>query len=116
MTKVVGDVSSKTLIGHIRRNVDKGTVISSDEWPSYKPLAKAGYPHGVVNHGREEWVSGEHHTNTIESFWGHFKRSIRGTHVSVSRKHLAKYLGEFEFRYNLRHSPQVMFSRLLASF
>lgn len=43
-------------------------------------------------------------------------RNIRGTHVSVSRKHLAKYLGEFEFRYNLRHSPSVMMNRLLATF
>jgi transposase-like protein/predicted RNA-binding Zn-ribbon protein involved in translation (DUF1610 family) len=116
MTRVVDDVSAKTLIGHIRRNVDKGSVISSDEWASYKPLAKAGYSHEVVNHGREEWVRGEVHTNTIEGFWSHFKRSVRGTHVSVSRKHLAKYLGEFEFRYNLRHSPQAMFARLLASF
>ena len=44
------------------------------------------------------------------------KRSIKGTHVHVSAKHLAKYLGEFEFRYNLRHSPQMMFLRLVASF
>jgi transposase-like protein len=109
-------VSAKTLVGHIKRKVDKGTVISSDEWKSYSGLAKAGYTHGTVNHGHEQWVDGIHHTNTIEGFWGHFKRSIRGTHVSVSRKHLAKYLGEFEFRYNLRHSPTVMFGRLLASF
>jgi predicted RNA-binding Zn-ribbon protein involved in translation (DUF1610 family) len=55
-------------------------------------------------------------TNSIEGYWSLIKRSIRGTHVHVSAKHLQKYLGEFEFRYNLRHSPQVMFVRLLASF
>jgi transposase len=32
MTRVVDDASAKTLVGLIRRNVDKGTVISSDEW------------------------------------------------------------------------------------
>lgn len=116
MCRVVADVSSKTLVGFIRKNVDKGTVISSDEWASYKPLTKAGFLHGVVNHGREEWVNGEHHTNTIEGFWSHLKRSIRGTHVSVSRKHLPKYLGEFEFRYDMRHCPQMMLPRLLATF
>lgn len=116
MAMVVPDVSAKTLVGKIKHNVEKGTVISSDEWPSYKGLRKAGFAHGTVNHGKEEWVVGQHHTNTIEGFWSHFKRSIRGTHVSVSRKHLAKYLGEFEFRYNLRHSPSVMLGRLLASF
>ena len=116
MLRVVEHVDSNTLGGHIRRNVEKGSTISSDEWPSYKVLTKAGFEHGVVNHGREEWVNGKHHTNTIEGFWSHLKRSIRGTHVSVSRKHLPKYLGEFEFRYNLRHSPSVMLGRLLATF
>jgi transposase-like protein len=116
MLRVIEHVDSKTLGGHIRRNVEKGSVISSDEWPSYKVLTKAGFEHGVVNHGREQWVDGKHHTNTIEGFWSHLKRSIRGTHVSVSRKHLPKYLGEFEFRYNLRHSPSAMLGRLLATF
>lgn len=115
MTRVVPDTSAKTLVGHIRRNVDKGSTISTDEWPSYNVLRKAGYAHGAVNHGREQWVDGAHHTNSIEGFWSQIKRSISGTHVHVSRKHLAKYLGEFEFRYNLRHSPQIMFARLLAT-
>jgi transposase-like protein len=116
MTRVVDDVSAKTLVGHIRHHVDRGTTISTDEWPSYRGLRKAGYAHGAVNHGREEWVVGKHHTNSIEGFWSMLKRSIRGTHVHVSPKHLAKYLGEFEFRYNLRRSPQMMFLRLVANF
>jgi transposase len=116
MARVVDDVSAKTLVGLIAKNVDKGTVISSDEWPSYAGLKRAGYAHDTVNHSHDEWVRGNVHTNTIESFWGHLKRSIRGTHISVSRKHLPKYLGEFEFRYNLRHSPSMMLGRLLASF
>ena len=57
--------------------------------------------------------AGEHHTNGIEGFWSLVKRSIRGTHVHVSRKHLAKYLAEFEFRWNCRQAPETMFPRLL---
>ena len=64
---------------------------------------------GAVNHGAEEWVKGIHHTQGIEGFWSILKRSIRGTHVHVSRKHLAKYLAEFEFRWNLRDDPASMF-------
>ena len=41
------------------------------------------------------------------------KRSIRGTHVHVSRRHLAKYFVEFEFRWNLRDVPEAMFPLLL---
>jgi uncharacterized protein YqjF (DUF2071 family) len=32
----------------------------------------------------------------------HLKRSIDGTHHSVSEKHLPRYLGEFDYRYNTR--------------
>jgi transposase-like protein len=116
MTRVVPDVSARTLVGHIRQNVEKGTTISTDEWGAYVGLGKAGYDHSAVNHGREEWVVGKHHTNSIEGFWSQLKRSIRGTHVHVSGKYLPRYLGEFEFRYNLRHSPQLMFLKLVASF
>ena len=39
--------------------------------------------------------------------------SIKGTHVHVSKRHLAKYLAEFEFRWNLRDDPASMFPLLL---
>lgn len=115
-TKVVPDASRASLIPPILANVPKGTRISSDEWMPYRVLGKLGYDHRMVNHGREEYARGDTHVNTLESFWAILKRSIRGTHVHVSPKHLQKYLGEFEFRYNLRKSPHLMFGRLLESF
>lgn len=115
-TKVVPDASTKSLIPPIIANVPKGTRISSDEWLPYRVLGKIGYKHGMVNHGREEYARGDTHVNTLESFWAILKRSIRGTHVHVSAKHLQKYLGEFEYRYNMRKVPALMFDRLLASF
>lgn len=93
-----------------------GSTISTDEWNPYKALPKHGYLHCRVNHAREEWVNGPHHTNSLEGVWSILKRNIAGTHVHVSRKHLWKYLGEFEFRYNMRKTPGLMFDRLLASF
>jgi hypothetical protein len=44
------------------------------------------------------------------------KRTIAGTHIWVSPKHLPKYLGEIEFRWNLRKHPELMFPTLLAAF
>ena len=41
MTGVVSDVTAKTLVGLIKKNVDRGTVISSDEWQSYAGLTKS---------------------------------------------------------------------------
>jgi len=116
MTKIVPNTTKETLQGHIEANVEKPSFISTDENSSYKGIAAKGYVHGSVNHFAKEYVRGDIHTNSLEGFWAMIKRSIRGTHIHVSRKHLAKYLGEFEYRYNMRHSPELMFARLVLSF
>ena len=113
ITRVVPNVQYLTLIPHITSKVKKGSKVSTDELNSYKRLVRHGYDHGSVNHKAEEWVRGAHHTNTIEGFWSLIKRSIKGTHVHVSHDHLPKYLGEFEFRWNMRHRPEAMFPYLL---
>ncbi len=115
-TEVVPNAAGKSLIPPIVRHVPKGTRISSDEWAPYRVLPSLGYKHDTVEHRAKEYARGDVHVNTLEGFWSMLKRSIRGTHIHVSRKHLPKYLGEFEFRWNLRHAPETMFARLLMSF
>lgn len=116
MTRVVPNAKRKTLERIIKRRIDPGTTISSDEWGGYMQLKKQGYEHGVVKHSYKEYVNGIHHTNSLEGFWSQIKRSIRGTHIHVSKKHLSKYLNEFEFRYNMRSNPSLMFDRLILAF
>ncbi len=116
MARVVRNAQRGTLERHILENIRAGSTISTDEWAAYTHLAKRGYRHGTVQHNKDEWVRGIHHTNTLEGFWSQLKRSISGTHIHVSAKHLPKYLGEFEFRYNMRKSPEFMIARLLLSF
>jgi transposase len=113
VTRVVPDVKGESLIPHIVTNVQKSAIVSTDELRAYMNLSLHGYKHGSVNHSKEEWAKGKHHTNTIEGFWSLIKRSIVGTHVHVSKGHLPKYLAEFEFRWNLRHDPAAMFPLLL---
>jgi hypothetical protein len=55
-------------------------------------------------------------TNSIENFFGHLKRSLKGTHNNVSPKYLEAYLKEFEYRFNRRTTPEVMLSELLSRF
>ena len=114
VARVVPDAQGHNLIPPIVANVEKGTTVSTDELRVYgSALPLNGYKHGTVNHGAKEYVRGIHHTNTVEAFWSILKRSIHGTHVHVSAGHLPKYLGEFEFRWNLRHDPAQMFPVLL---
>ncbi len=113
ITRVVENVRRATLEPHIVANVRSGSTVSTDEWWGYAKLARFGYKHGAVNHAKEEWVNGIHHTQGIEGFWSILKRSIKGTHIHVSKRHLPKYLAEFEFRWNLRSDPNAMFPLLL---
>jgi hypothetical protein len=53
--------------------------------------------------------------NRLEGFWEMLKRGINDTHIDVSAKHLPKYLGEFENRWNMRAVPHLMLDRLLQS-
>jgi hypothetical protein len=58
--------------------------------------------HEMVNHRIDEYVRGDTHTNTIEGYFSILKRGVIGTYRHVSKQHLARYLGEFDFRYNNR--------------
>ena len=54
-----------------------------------------------------------HSTNEVESFWNHFKKSIAGTHTSIGRQYLNRYLGDFTYRANNRALGNDMFDDLI---
>jgi transposase-like protein len=101
--RVVADVTADTLKNVIRANVDKSARILTDEWSSYRGIGRefAG-GHETVRHSSYEYVRGDVHTNSIEGFFGMLRRGLNGIYHSVSRKHLHRYLSEFEFRHNHR--------------
>jgi transposase len=113
---VIPDTKQTTIEPIILTNVQRGSTISTDEFKSYADLKRSPYNHGTVRHIAEEWVNGIHHTNTIEGHWAQLKRSIRGTHVHVSHKHLWKYVSEFSYRRNYRDSHRGMFNLLVGAF
>lgn len=56
----------------------------------------------MVCHSAKEYVRGDIHSNTVESFFSSVKRGLNGIYHNVSREHLHRYMAEFEFRYNNR--------------
>ena len=44
----------------------------------------------------------EIHTNTIEGYFSIFKRGMKGIYQHCAKRHLYRYLAEFDFRYNHR--------------
>jgi predicted RNA-binding Zn-ribbon protein involved in translation (DUF1610 family)/transposase-like protein len=111
----IPDVTNYTVEGIINEVIPAGTTISTDEHCSYQGL-KHAYDHGTVNHSAKEYVRGIHHVNGLESHWSLFKRAVKGTHVHISAKHSWKYVSEFSYRRNMRHSHSNMFNLLVEAF
>lgn len=100
--RVITSTNTATLDGFVHANVSaEATLVSTDEHSGYRLLGRT-YNHGIVRHGRGEYVNGATHTNTIEGAWALLKRQIIGIHHWVSPKHLDRYVQEMTFRYNRR--------------
>lgn len=91
----------------------KKTRLITDESNRYDLVANM-YDRSKIRHKNKEYVCGDIHTNTIEGFWSHFKRSVKGTHKSISKKHLQAYLDAFVWHYNNRHNDRLRFEILIS--
>lgn len=118
MIKQIDDTTRIGLNEAIFPNVKRGSEIHTDSHVGYVRLGRNGYAHKTVNKlrsGKYVGPNGES-VNAVENFWRHLKCSIKGTHISVSRKHLERYAKEFEYRFNRRMTPASMLDELLTRF
>jgi hypothetical protein len=97
----VPEVTAKTLRPILVAQIDNKSLLCTDDAGQYRHMHR-DFRHEVVNHGIDEYVRGEAHTNTVEGYFSILKRGITGTYHHVSQQHLKRYLGEFDFRYNER--------------
>jgi hypothetical protein len=51
---------------------------------------------------RSRWRRGDVTTNTVEGFFGVFKRGMVGVYQHCGEQHFQRYLDEFTFRFNNR--------------
>jgi len=89
---------SSILFTHVRRD----SRLITDEAKFYIRPGREFAAHESVNHYAKEYVRGDITTNTIEGFFGIFKRGMKGIYQHCSSKHLQRYLHEFDFRYTFR--------------
>lgn len=101
-TKQILAPTSKVLKDTIRANVDRGSMIITDEWRGYYGIGKEFFQgHPTVNHSKGQYARGDGaHTNTVESFFGLLKRGIVGSFHHISQQHLDLYCDEFAFRWS----------------
>ena len=98
----VPEVTAKTLRPILTAQLDAASTLMTDGEGQYRILGADFARHEAVNHSIEEYVRGDAHTNTIESYFAILKRGINGVYHHVSQQHLKRYLAEFDFRYNER--------------
>lgn len=112
---VVPDSLKSTMLPVIQAKVLPSSLVYTDEFKTYRGLAKEGYQHERINHSEKIYVSGDVHTQTIEGFWALLKGGIQGVYHSVSAKHLQDYVDEYVFRYNNREATgRGMFDAFLS--
>jgi transposase-like protein len=102
---VVDDLTAKTLTPILKANIAKEARVMTDDASHYTLVPWTFAEHGVVRHSADEYVSAKDrtiHTNTLEGYFSVFKRGMKGVYQHCSKKHLHRYLAEFDFRYNNR--------------
>ncbi len=82
-------------------HLEPGSRLVTDGAPHFKKVLPEG-DHESVDHSKFEFVRGDVHTNTLEGFFSILKRGLIGTYQHVDKKHLGRYLAEFDFRMNNR--------------
>ncbi len=109
-------VNARTLRPILVREIDRASYLMTDEAGHYIRPGREFDGHGTVNHSINEYVrsGGFHHTNTVEGYFAILKRGINGNYQWVSAKHLKRYLGEFDFRYNSRNVSDMERAELAA--
>lgn len=112
--RVTGRATSIVFTGHfsaasitpiLSQHVAPTARLMTDGAGHYKLPGKAFADHQSVDHARGEYVRRSDatiHTNTIEGFFGIFRRGMRGVYQHCGSQHLQRYLAEFDFRYSNR--------------
>jgi transposase-like protein len=82
-------VTAENLMGIIRKNVGKGSVVMTDGFTAYEGLGSRFETHGVINHNAGEYSRKEKpglptiHTNTAEGVFSILKRGLTGVYHQV---------------------------------
>jgi transposase-like protein len=99
---VVESLKADDLLPILKANIAKKARVMTDEAGQYRHLGSHFAAHGFTRHGAGQYVDyadATVHTNTIEGAFSIFKRGMKGVYQHCAKKHLHRYVAEFEFRY-----------------
>jgi transposase-like protein len=97
---VVREIDRRTLYLAILQNVERNSMLHTDEHSGYAGIDRFSYGHRTINHSAEEYVRGNVTTNSVESVFAVMRRGLHGVYHHTSKKHLSRYVDEFTWRLN----------------
>jgi transposase-like protein len=95
-------VTGATVREFLVKNASRKSRLHTDESNLYARVGREFVNHETVNHSAKEYARGDVTTNSIEGFFGVFKRGMVGVYQHCGEQHFQRYLDEFAFRYNNR--------------
>lgn len=104
---VMDHLSAADIAPILSANIAREARLMTDEARFYKPLGKQFAEHGVVRHAQDEYVRGDVSTNAIEGCFSIFKRGMKGVYQHCQKKHLHRYLAEYDFRFTNRSAVGI---------
>ena len=114
VTAVVDDFNATTTRKFINEKINRKAKVYTDGAARYNKTIRSEREVDSVNHSKKEYVRGDVHINSVENFWSHLKRSIKGTHTHISEKYAQEYVNAFSFHYNNAYNDKARFSLLLS--
>lgn len=108
--RLTDNIQIPSIESFVNKNLDKGSVVQTDGFRSYrKPLAKD------YIHLQENFDPNSEHLKWLHLITGNAKAFINGTYHGTSIKHLQMYLSEFCYRFNRRFLQDDIFSHLVCA-
>ena len=112
--RVIASRHGATLSRAVTANVNPDSIIFTDDWGSYKPLARRLHrPQGRQPLRWRVRARRRICTNTIEGAFGNMKTGMRGVYKKVSPAYLQNYLDEYAWRHNAKREGHALFTQLL---
>ena len=107
--QVIPDAKGETLLAFAERNIMEGSTIHSDAFRSYGTLSKKY----CCDMQKYEPKSKDERLKWLHVMISNIKANIEGAYHGLGKRYLKRYLDEFCYRFNRRHSRKPVFDHLL---
>ena len=95
-----------------RRIIAPGSTVVTDGYPCFHGVTDAGCAHVRIATGSGPRAARNPAFRWVNTMLGNIKASLVGTYRAVRKKHIVRYLAEFEWRFNHRFDLAAMIPAL----